>query len=422
MSRSFSAMPSPALSPFTLVAIVSVPLVLVLGNAMLVPILPQLQQKLHITAFQSSLVITLFSLTAAVCIPIAGFASDRIGRKNILCISLFIYGLGGLGAALAAGMHTYAGLLLARAIQGIGAAGTSSIAMAFIGDVYEGKQESRALGIHEAANGIGKVISPILGAMLAGIAWTAPFWAFPLFCACSFALVYFAVPTQKKSVSAPHKTTMRQEWGTLRLIFKQKGSWIIAAASAGSFGLFSLFGMLFYLSEVLERPPFQLGMMTKGFVLAIPLAGLVIAATATGYAIQNKGNRMRIGMLVGVTLSTAGYGMMWLLNPSSQTAMLTWIAVSSMGTGLLLPCVNALITGAVSKAQRGLITALYNSMRFFGVAVGPPIIGALMVLSDRTVFMVLTLVSVVGGIGIVVAVKPPAQLAATTEPTPATTG
>ena len=46
------------------VAIATIPLVLVLGNSMLVPILPDMQEKMGISRFQSSLVITLFSITA----------------------------------------------------------------------------------------------------------------------------------------------------------------------------------------------------------------------------------------------------------------------------------------------------------------------------------------------------------------------
>jgi ACDE family multidrug resistance protein len=54
------------------------------------------------------------------------------------------------------------------------------------------------------------------------------------------------------------------------------------------------------------------------------------------------------------------------------------ISIVGIGTGLVLPCLNTLITSAASIKERGLITSLYGSVRFFGVAFGPPLYGFLM--------------------------------------------
>ncbi len=178
------------------IAIATVPLVLVLGNSMLVPILPELQEKLGISQFQSSLVITLFSVTAGLVIPISGYLSDRFSRKAIIIPSLIIYGAAGILAGLGAVWNSYTVLIVARAIQGLGAAGTAPIAMALAGDLYNDGTESKALGLTEASNGTGKVVSPILGSLLALIVWYAAFFAFPVFCLLSLlAVVFFAEGT-----------------------------------------------------------------------------------------------------------------------------------------------------------------------------------------------------------------------------------
>ena len=54
------------------------------------------------------------------------------------------------------------------------------------------------------------------------------------------------------------------------------------------------------------------------------------------------------------------------------------LVISSVGTGLVLPCINSLITGSVGKERRGFVTSLYGSVRFLGVAIGPPIFTRLM--------------------------------------------
>lgn len=73
-------------------------------------------------------------------------------------------------------------ILFGRIIQGIGAAGTASIAMALIGDLYSGAQESKALGIIESSNGAGKFFSPIIGSVIALITWYSVFFSFPILC------------------------------------------------------------------------------------------------------------------------------------------------------------------------------------------------------------------------------------------------
>ncbi len=63
-------------------------------------------------------------------------------------------------------------------IQGVGAGGTGPIAMALAGDIFQRGSRSRAMGILEASNGIGKVVSPILGSAVALIVWFAPFYVY----------------------------------------------------------------------------------------------------------------------------------------------------------------------------------------------------------------------------------------------------
>ncbi|MGG1549746.1 MFS transporter, partial [Bacillus paralicheniformis] len=55
-------------SGMTVVAIGSIPLIMTLGNSMLIPILPKMKSELNLSQFQVSLVITVFSITAALFI------------------------------------------------------------------------------------------------------------------------------------------------------------------------------------------------------------------------------------------------------------------------------------------------------------------------------------------------------------------
>lgn len=388
-------------------ALATVPLVLVLGNSMLVPILPEMERKLHISTFQASLVITLFSVSAGLIIPISGYLSDRYSRKGVILPSLALYGVAGIGAGVAAVMHSYGFLIAARALQGIGAAGTSSIAMALVGDKYKDGEESEALGLIEASNGAGKVISPIIGSLLALLSWYAPLFAFPAFCACSFAAVMFLIKEPSRE-SKEQALPIKQYVKDIGKVFREKGKWLISAFVSGSLGLFILFGVLFRLSDLLEKAPYNVDGVAKGGVLAIPLLFLVITAYITGRKIKNNGKLMRVLMIIGLAVMGAALAAAAFLHRNIYV-LIGFAALSSLGTGLLLPCLNTLITGSVDRQHRGMVTSLYSSLRFFGVAFGPPLFGWIAAKSDALLYGIVSGLSVAALLIIVFLVHPPAQ-------------
>lgn len=388
-------------------AIATVPLVLVLGNSMLIPILPDMVNEMGISDFQSSLVITLFSVAAGLFIPVSGFLSDRFSRKAVMIPSLIVYGSAGILAGFGAIWGSYPVLIGARALQGMGAAGTAPIAMALAGDLYNGAEESKALGLTEASNGTGKVISPILGSALAMIVWYLAFFALPVFCAISLLAVIFIL--KEPARDKPPMKLGQYTRTTLQLI-REKARWLLTSYLAGALALFILFGVLFYLSQILEKPPYSIDGVVKGLVLAIPLLGMVITSYSTGSFIKKNGILMRKLMLLGLALMTGSLTAAIYLN-----ANIFWLVglatFSSVGTGLLLPCLNTMITGSVEKEQRGMITSLYSSLRFLGVAAGPPLFELMMDRSSMLVFIVVSLLALIA-LGLVFfLVKPEAEVA-----------
>lgn len=88
-------------SIWCVISMASIPLVMTLGNSMLIPILPVLEKKVGISSFQSSMIITSYSIAAIFLIPVAGYLSDRFGRKIVILPSLILALIGGLIAGFA---------------------------------------------------------------------------------------------------------------------------------------------------------------------------------------------------------------------------------------------------------------------------------------------------------------------------------
>ena len=83
----------------TIGVLATVPFIMVLGNSMLIPVLPAIQRALDVSLLQVGLLITAFSIPAGLTIPFAGMLSDHVGRKLVMVPALIIYGTGGLLAA-----------------------------------------------------------------------------------------------------------------------------------------------------------------------------------------------------------------------------------------------------------------------------------------------------------------------------------
>ncbi|WP_326497389.1 MFS transporter [Bacillus thermotolerans] len=183
-----------------LFALASIPLAMTLGNSVLIPVLPVMEKELGITAFQSSLIITVYSLIAIVLIPIAGYLSDRIGRKKVMIPSLILAAAGGVIASWAAWSmdNPYMMILVGRFLQGAGAAGAFPVVLPTVGDMFSEEDEmSKGLGIIETANTFGKVLSPVLGAVLAAFIWYLPFISIPILSIIALFLIIKFVKTPK---------------------------------------------------------------------------------------------------------------------------------------------------------------------------------------------------------------------------------
>jgi ACDE family multidrug resistance protein len=113
---------------------------------------------------------------------------------------------------------------------------------------------------------------------------------------------------------------------------------------------------------------------------------MVVTSYTTGTKIKKNGKLMRSLMLIGLAMMAITLGATTFAFKSLYL-FIGLLTLSSIGTGLILPCLNSIIIGAIQKEQRGMITSLYGSVRFLGVAAGPPIFGWLMAISERILFI-----------------------------------
>ncbi|MEE9905759.1 MFS transporter [Chlorobium sp.] len=133
-----------------------------IGFGIVLPLLPTYAKELGASPFMIGLIAAIFSIMQFIFSPLWGKLSDRIGRRPVMLISIFITSLSYLIFSQSDNIPL---LIFARGLSGIGSANIAA-AQAYITDVTDSKNRSGAMGMIGAAFGVGFIIGPLIGGLL----------------------------------------------------------------------------------------------------------------------------------------------------------------------------------------------------------------------------------------------------------------
>ncbi|MBX0327257.1 MFS transporter [Oscillochloris sp. ZM17-4] len=139
-----------------------------LDIAIVGPALPALREWFGVDDRAGAWIFTIYVFLNLLGAPLMSKLSDRYGRRPAYMLAV---GLFTIGSAVAAAAPNFAILLIARALQGLGAGGIFPVASAVVGDSFPPERKGFALGMIGAVFGLAFIIGPILGAVLLTISW-----------------------------------------------------------------------------------------------------------------------------------------------------------------------------------------------------------------------------------------------------------
>ena len=260
--------------------------------------------------------------------------------------------------------------MFGRILQGIGAGGTSPLAMSLAGDLFQGEMRAKTLAVLEVFNGTAKIAAPVLGAFMALAAWFAPFSLFPILGA---ALFLFILTFVKTAPSGKDALSFCQYAKRVFLVFNQQKAYLFPLYLLGGTGMFLLFGMLYDLAYFIEDL-YQIDGFFKGFVYSFPLGALTISSSWTGKRLKSLKSNLHY-LMAGMVLMFCSF--IGLLIFQNFPFFLFFLTIAVGGLGFMLPPINTLITSSVNDMERGIVVSLYGMARFLGVALGPVVFGLL---------------------------------------------
>lgn len=164
--------------------------------------LPALVTAFTATPGQVQWVVVAYLLAVTSISVTAGSAGDRWGRRRVLLAGISIFTVGAVAGALAPSLVT---LVIARGVQGVGAAVMTALPLALARDLVADGRTGRIMGLLGTTSAVGTALGPALGGALIGWGgWTAPFWMMALLGAAALPLAV-TVPSARTITRTRHR-------------------------------------------------------------------------------------------------------------------------------------------------------------------------------------------------------------------------
>jgi len=361
-----------------------------------------------------SWVFSAYLLTSTASVPIWGRLSDLYGRRRMYLLGVAVFLVGSVMSGAATSMPT---LIVARALQGLGAGAIIPMSMTIVGELYTLTERARTQALFSGVWGVASIAGPLVGGYVTdALSWRWVFYLNVPFGFCCMAVIALAYPAARET------RQVKVDWLGAALLFSGISTLLIAiGGDAGStFGwlaatvvLLAGFGIAQRRAEEpilplsLVRMPvisrtlvvvFLVGVAMFGAIAFIPLfvqsvqggtatqAGQVLTPLFLGWVVMSiVGARMtvrvgyRVSAIGGSLLMTAGFIGLSLLDASSpRMPLLVSCTILGAGMGTQMLSLLLAVQHAVDRSQLGLATSLNQFSRSVGAAMGVAAMGAIL--------------------------------------------
>jgi MFS family permease len=358
---------SPLLSIFLIVVVD------VLGLTIILPLLPFYAESMGATPIVVGLLVSAFAICQLIAgIPL-GHLSDRIGRRPVLLVSQIGTCAGFLMLAYAESLWM---VFLARIVNGL-TAGNLLVAQAYIADVSEAENRTRAFSIIGIAFGLGFLVGPFVSGFLAEFGHTLPIFAAAGLSFISILCTYFLLPaTTPHPHPHPELEQGLSRWSAFRQTFKDRQLFpMLCQFFAFTFAFSTFFsGFALFAERRFQYAGDPFGTREVGYVFAFSgLIGVLIQGGGMGRLVKAFGENRLVQM--GFATMAAGFAL--LAGVHAISYLLVAIGLLTFGSAVLRPSLTSLITTHTPRHRQGMVMGLMQSLMSIAQILAPVIAGAL---------------------------------------------
>jgi EmrB/QacA subfamily drug resistance transporter len=394
----------------------------VLGQSMLAVAMPSIVEDLG--EFQHySWPLTAYLVASVVAIPIAGRLSDAYGRRPVLMVGTALIVAGSVSALAGQSIVQLSGSM---AIQGAGAGGVMTAALAAIADLYPPEERGKYQGILGAVSAMGLLVGLALGGIVSDLlSWR---WVFAITACCAVPvfLAQLAFPRlepeeQSRKLDRPGMLTLALAVVPVLVAISLTGadyawsSWQVT----GLLALGSISGVLFVIVEtrsdvpimplaIYRRRPVALSMIiafllgagmyamflalplflqsvkgasasSTGGLLAAMIGGLIVGSTVSGQCLSTSSPRYRRHALVGTSTMTAGVLLLALMDENTSFGEVAgYIIIVGFGIGAALTTATVAVQNSIDHSSVGIATSALQFWRTISGTLGLAVLGAIL--------------------------------------------
>ncbi len=390
-------------------------------NTILNVALPTLVRDVHATTSDLQWIVDAYVLVFAGLLLTAGSLGDRFGRKGALMIGLVLFALASATAAMSDGVTQ---LIVSRACMGVGAAFIMPATLSIITNIFtDPKERGRAIGIWAGVSGIGIGLGPIIGGiLLAHFWWGSIFLVNVPICAVALVLCATFVPTSRDPstprldpvgallsmvglslllwtiIQAPERGwgstatiagfvgsiavigafafwEMHRDQPMLDLTFFRNPRFTVANVAV-TMAFFAIAGAVFIVTQMLQ---FILGYdpLEAGIGLLPVAIMFMVFAPVAPRVVERFGSKR----LVGFGLIGGACGLLVLATvraDSSYVHIALGLVCMSGGMSMAMPSATESIMGSVPKEKAGVGSAMNDTTRQAGGALGVAVLGSVL--------------------------------------------
>ncbi|GAW63627.1 major facilitator superfamily permease [Ligilactobacillus acidipiscis DSM 15836] len=354
-----------------------------LGISIVIPVMPFLRNELHLSAFSMGVMNALFAFAQFVASPIIGRISDRIGRKPILVLGLFLFTVSEYLFAVTNQLVLFD---ISRVIGGISAAMVVPTEMALAADITTKKYRARVIGWLSAAFSGGLILGPGLGGLLANIDYKLPFWVAGTLGIVSMVAMYFTLPKKLEEQNAAEQEPVDDIEGVLQQddkmmqILGSSGIILFVLIFISSFGLQGFESIY----SLFVNQVYHFSLNNIALVLTLNgILSLFLQVAMFDWLVSKLSEKRLIRYCFLISL----VGTIWILLAKTKVGVILATLLVFEAFDLIRPAITTMLT-KISPRNQGFINGLNMSLTSVGNVVGPLISGALLDLHPSYPYMI----------------------------------
>lgn len=372
---------------------------------------------------QIAWIASIYLLTSTAAMPIIGKLSDLYGRRLLFQISIVVFMVGSVIAALS---QTMGQLVGARAVQGFGAGGLLVLNFGVLADIVAPRERGKYQGYVASVWAVASVLGPLVGGFFVdNLTWRWIFWInLPVgLVALGVTSVFLRLPTRERKrvpidylgaallVAVIVSLLLVMEWGGDRYSWTSPEILGMLVAGLVMLGLFivcerravdpiipphlfkiptfrisstaaTVFGMLMFGSILFVPVYFQIvrgdNATNAGLLLMPQMAGILISTISAG-RLTTRFGRYKVFPIVGLSLLVVAFFVLSRLEADTPVGVaVVCMFFVGMGIGMTTPALMLSVQNAVRTSDIGAATSAMTTVRSMGASLGAAVFGAVL--------------------------------------------